>query len=524
MELEGAVRRAYSRRAFLLGAVSATTAGVLAACSSPSAAPTSAPAAATSAPAPTKPAAAAASPAGSPAASPAAAASAAPSPAAAASAVAKPSAAPAAAASPSAAAVAAATPSVGRTDAPSVPANILTAAKQYSGQTIVYYGDGVGVAGQMEQAASQQFAKDTGINITFTQRPQDSTEALALYQRFFQGQSSDIDAFSIDVVWPGTIAQHLVDLTPVLGDDAKQHYPGIVQNNTVDGHLVAMPYFSDFGMLFYRKDLLQKYGFNAPPQSWDELNQQAQKIVAGEKSANPTFAGFVFQGKAYEGLTCNALEWIASSGGGTIVDQSNKVTVNNPQAVAILNTMKGWIGNVVPQGVTSYQEEDARQAFQGGNAAFMRNWPYAYSLGQSSDSSVAGKFDVGPLPSQAGGKPTGTIGGWGQAVSKYSKVQDAAIRLVQYFCSPEVQKWRAIAGSFVPTIPTIASDPAVIAVQPYLQSTANVERVGRPTGAFGDNYNQASTAFFQGVSQILAGGDAGQNLADVQSKLQRLLA
>src|SRR5207237_250126 len=127
MELEGAARRAYSRRAFLLGAVSATTAGVLAACSQPSAQPTSAP----------------------------------------------------------------------------------PAAKQYSGQTVVYYGDGVGVAGQMEQAAAQQFQKDTGINIKFTQRPQDSTEALALYQRFFQGQSSDIDAFSIDVVWPGSIAQHL---------------------------------------------------------------------------------------------------------------------------------------------------------------------------------------------------------------------------------------------------------------------------------------------------------------------------
>jgi trehalose/maltose transport system substrate-binding protein len=405
-----------------------------------------------------------------------------------------------------------------------VPANIVSAAKQFSGQTVVYYGDGVGVAGQMEQAAAQQFSKDTGITVNFTQRPQDSTEALALYQRFFQGQSSDIDAFSIDVVWPGTIAQHLVDLSQALGDDAKQHYPGIVANNTVGGKLVAMPYFSDFGMLFYRTDLLQKYGFSSPPQSWDELNQQATKIVAGEKASNPTFAGFVFQGKAYEGLTCDALEWIASSGGGTIVDQSNKVTVNNPQAAAILNEIKGWIGNIVPQGVTSYQEEDARQAFQGGNAAFMRNWPYAYSLGQSSDSQVAGKFDVGPLPSQAGGKPTGTIGGWGQAVSKYSKVQDAAIQLIRYFCSADVQRWRAIAGSFVPTIPTIAEDPQVIAVQPYLKSTANVDRVGRPTGAFGDNYNQASTAFFQGVSQILAGGDASQQLSDIQSKLQRLLS
>ena len=405
-----------------------------------------------------------------------------------------------------------------------MPANILNTAKQFASQKVVYYGDGVGPAGEMEHAMTDQFVKDTGIQVQFTQRPQDSTEALALFQRFFQGQSSDIDAMSIDVVWPGLLAQHLVDLNQALGDEAKNHYPGIVQNNTVGGKLVSMPYFSDFGMLYYRTDLLQKNGFNAPPKSWDELQQMATKIVDGEKSSNPTFAGFVFQGKSYEGLTCDALEWIASSGGGTIVDSSGKVTVNNPQAAAILNEIKGWIGNVVPQGVTSYGEEEARTAFQGGNAAFMRNWPYAYSLGQTADSAVKGKFDVGPLPSQAGGKPTGTIGGWGQAVSKYSKSQDAAIQFVRYACSADVQRWRAIAGSFVPTIPSVAEDKDVVAVQPYLQTTANVERVGRPTAVFGENYNQASTAFFQGVSQILSGQDANQVLQDVQSKLQRLLA
>src|SRR5205823_7152794 len=106
-------------------------------------------------------------------------------------------------------------------------------------------------------------------------------------------------------------------------------------------------------------DLLQKYSLAKPPTTWDELAMQAQKIMDGEKGANPNFAGFVFQGKAYEGLTCDALEWIASSGGGTIVDSSGKVTVNNPQAAAALNKVKTWIGTTVPRGVTSYQEEDA---------------------------------------------------------------------------------------------------------------------------------------------------------------------
>src|SRR5579859_7152714 len=284
MNLDGAVRQAYSRRAFLLGAVSATTAGVLAACSQPSAAPTSAPAAApTTAPATAKPAAAA-----SPAASPAAAAS----PVAAASPAVKPAASPAAAASPSAA------PStVNAAVAPPVPANIVAAAKPFAGQKIVYYG-GNPDAGALEATATAQFSKDTGIQVTFTQRPNDSTESLALFQRFFQGQSSDIDAMSIDVVWPGVLAQHLVDLSQAMGDDTKQHYPGIIANNTVNGKLVAMPFFSDFGMLYYRTDLLQKYGFSKAPLTWDELGMQAQKIVDGEKAANPNFAGMVLDRKS----------------------------------------------------------------------------------------------------------------------------------------------------------------------------------------------------------------------------------
>jgi trehalose/maltose transport system substrate-binding protein len=110
------------------------------------------------------------------------------------------------------------------------------------------------------------------------------------------------------------------------------------------------------------------------------------------------------------------------------------------------------------------------------------------------------------------------------SVSRYSKVPDAAIQLVRYFTSPEFQTWRAQAASVVPTIQAVADKPEVQAVEPYLKTMADVDRVGRPSAEFGDNYNQASTAFFQGVSQVLAGQDATQALPDMQSKLQRLLS
>jgi trehalose/maltose transport system substrate-binding protein len=492
----------------LLGAVSATTAGVLAACSQPSAAPTTAPAAQPTAAA-TKPV--AASPAASPAtaASPSAAASPAASPAA------KPAASPAAAASPSPAAAAG---QFSLNNPPPVP----NPNKSFAGATIIHYGEGVGIGNDLDKAMAAQFQKDTGITVNVIPKPQSATDTYAQYQRFFQGQSPDLDTFEIDVIWPGAFAPNLVDLGPKFSDAAKNHYPGIVANDTVGGKLVAMPFFSDFGILYYRKDLLQKYNLAAPPKTWDELEQQATTIMNGEKASNPNFGGFVWQGNAYEGLTCDALEWFASTGGGMIIE-NGKCTINNPQAVAILNKMKGWIGTIAPRGVTTYQEEDARNTFQSGNAAFMRNWPYAYALGSANDSPVKGKFDVTALPAASGQQPVGCIGGWALAVSKYSKNQDAAFEFVRYLTGPESQTYRAVVGTYVPTIPSVASDPAVAQAQPYLANLSNVQRVARPSSETGENYNQISTAFFQAVNNVENGQDPASVLPTAQSQIQRLL-
>ena len=91
-----------------------------------------------------------------------------------------------------------------------------------------------------------------------------------------------------------------------------------------------MPWFGDYGILYYRTDLLKKYGYKAPPTTWTDLFKMAKKIQDGEQKSNPNFAGFVFQGNSYEGLTCNALEWIASAGGGHIID-NGKATINNAE-------------------------------------------------------------------------------------------------------------------------------------------------------------------------------------------------
>ena len=406
--------------------------------------------------------------------------------------------------------------------APKVP-NAAAIRKKYGGQKITFVGDSVGNGHVRDLALAKRFTKDTGIKVSVTPHPAASDAAYSQLARAFSSKSSSIDVAMIDVVWPGAFAPYLVNLKPKLGKQSKLHAAGIVQNDTIGGKLVAMPWFGDYGILYYRTDLLKKYGYKAPPTTWADLFKMAKKIQDGEQKSNPNFAGFVFQGNSYEGLTCNALEWIASAGGGHMID-NGKATIDNPKATTILDAMRAQIGKTTPRGVTSYQEDQTEHAFDSGDAAFARNWPYQYGIGATAGSKVKGKFSVTTLPHGAAGKPVGTVGGWQLAVSKYSKHKDATIEFVRYMTSPAVEKFDAITNSNVPTIPSVAKDKAVVKTNPYLKpAIASVARVTRPAKFLGTHYNEASKVIYQGINQILNGTPAKNVLPGVQSKLNQIL-
>ena len=159
-----------------------------------------------------------------------------------------------------------------------------------------------------------------------------------------------------------------------------------------------------------------------------------------------------------------------SYGGGMIVEPDKKVTINNPNAIKALDAARSWVGTISPVGVTTYGEEEARNVWQAGNAAFMRNWPYAYALGADPKSAVSGKFDVTVLPKGGdNGKHVACLGGWQLMLSAYSKVPDAAAELIRYLSSAELQKKRTILWSVLPTRPALYADPDVLAKYPWFK-------------------------------------------------------
>jgi trehalose/maltose transport system substrate-binding protein len=369
----------------------------------------------------------------------------------------------------------------------------------------------------------------TGNKLEYIGRPDDSSATLPLFQQQWAAKSPDVDIYQIDVIWQGIAAPHAVDLKKYYKEDEiKAYFPRIIENNTIDGKLVSIPVYTDAGLLFYRTDLLEKYGYDAPPKTWEELAAMARKIQEGERAAgNRDFQGFVFEGRAGESVTCNALEWIYSYGGGTIVEPDKIVTINNPNAIKALATAHSWVGTISPAGVTIYGEEEARNVWQGGNAAFMRNWPYAYALGADPKSAVSGKFAVTVLPKGGdNGKHVACLGGWQLMISAYSKVPDAAADLVRYLSSADLQKKGAIIWSVLPTRPVLYSDPDVLAKYPWFKIMVDVfnNAVPRPSTVMGADYNQLSTAFFQNVNKVLTGDESAEEaVSQVENVAKRLM-
>ena len=384
----------------------------------------------------------------------------------------------------------------------------------------------VGQELELCKAGAARWAKATGNTVKVFESPNLTNDRLGLYQQQLAAKSSDIDVYQLDVVWPGLLAQHFVDLKGKIPQaEVDANFKAIIAADTVNGKLVAMPWFTDAGVLYYRTDLMKKYGYTAAPKTWAELASMAKKVQDGEQKTNKAFAGFVFQGKNYEGLTCDALEWVASFGGGDIVDSAGKITINNPKAAAAMDAAASWVGSISPKGVTTYAEEEARGIFQSGNAMFMRNWPYAWSLGQSADSKVKGMIGVAPLPAGPGGSPAATLGGWQLGVSMYSKNQDAAIALVRYLTGPAEQKIRAIEGSYNPTINALYKDQDVLKANPFFGSLLDVftNAVARPSGPTKDKYNQVSQAFSSSVSDVLNGKMKGAAaVAQLNTDLARI--
>jgi trehalose/maltose transport system substrate-binding protein len=378
---------------------------------------------------------------------------------------------------------------------------------------------------ELYQQAAKEWEDLTGHHVEIITLPSESNERLNLYLQLLRAESQDLDILIIDVTWPGILANYLVDLKKHFEDEIFAFFPVCIENNTIDGRLVAIPWYIDVGILYCRRDLLEKYGHSVP-KTWDDLEKIAVDIQNKERTnGNSRMWGYVFQGKSYEGLTVNVVEWFCSAGGG-IMDDKGKLAIDTQSNRHMLNMICKWIGTIAPSGVLGYTEEEARGVFQSGNAVFMRSWPYAFALLNSPDCPLAGKVDVAPLPMSPGGRHVGTLGGWSLGISKFSKHPKEATAFLRYLTCRREQKRRAIEGGMSPSRPDLYKDKGLIQAQPFFAKLSDIliNMVARPSSQFGSLYSQATTEIFNSIHSMIAGHrpiDVG--LKQLNKRLSQLL-
>jgi multiple sugar transport system substrate-binding protein len=298
-----------------------------------------------------------------------------------------------------------------------------------------------------------------------------------LYVQWLNAHAPDPDVLQLDVVWTPEFAAAgwIVDFDRFHASTA-DFFPAALSANRWNGLVYALPWFVDVGMLYWRTDLMAN-----PAVDLADLERQAMAAVT--ERGLPF--GLVWQGARYEGLVTVFLEYLGAFGG-RILDDTGRVALESDAALRALTTMRDEIhvSGVVPSAVLAWQEEQVRFAFQNGQAAFMRNWPYAFGLLQdASQSRVAGRFAVGPMPAGPGGQPTAALGGSALAINAYSGDRDAAYLLIDFLLQPEQLLERARVVGQYPPRPTLYETPALADALPIAphQARSIIERaVARP--------------------------------------------
>jgi multiple sugar transport system substrate-binding protein len=345
-------------------------------------------------------------------------------------------------------------------------------------------------------------AENPGIKVEMVEGPAASNTREDMYASSFMAKEDTYDLAYIDVAWMPKFAANgwlrpLDDrLTPEI---QAQLLPGDLLGSKFEGHFYRFPIQSDGGMLYYRKDLLAAKGIK-PPETWDELVAAAKKL-----QDPPRLWGFVFQGKQYEGLVCAFLELVWGNGG-DVIDAAGQVRLDERPAVEALERLVAAIhtDKISPEGVLTFQEEEARHSFQEGKAVFMRNWPYAWNLSQDPKSPVRGK--VGIIPMVGGGKGkkgAATLGGWGYGITTFTKHPEEAWKFVEYNARLDMQRLAYEQGGILPTRKSLYADAKVLAGAPHMKDLGRILTQARPRPPVA-NYARISDSLQLHVSAALS--------------------
>jgi multiple sugar transport system substrate-binding protein len=375
----------------------------------------------------------------------------------------------------------------------------------------VTYCTGKDTSGAQKESVKQFNAKfkSQGLSAKLLEFPESADEQRNQFVQRQEAKSGECDIFYSDVIWTAEFASQnwLYDMTPYTESRKDEFIPATFDTVNYDGKTWGVPKQSDAAFIYYDTSAV-----DTPPATWQEVYDLAAKDK-----------GIVYQGAAYEGLTCDFLEIAYAAGGSVLSEDGKKAEFDNPANLKALQFMVDGIKDgAAPKAVTTYMEEQARRSFEAGRATFMRNWPYAYAIGK--DNKNAPKFDVMPFPDFEGGGKAGILGGHNIVISAYSKNPGGALALTDYLTSPDSIKRDATDFSLAPVLTSVYDDPDVQKALPFAAELkqAIAQAKSRPVSPV---YTQISQAIYKNVNAALSGQTSPEDaLKTGQSEMEKALA
>ncbi|MGF1495490.1 MAG: ABC transporter substrate-binding protein [Elainellaceae cyanobacterium] len=374
-------------------------------------------------------------------------------------------------------------------------------------------------AAQMEPIIADFNAENPDISLEVVEAPNNTNLVEDLYTSAFLLGDSPYDLIYMDIVWVPKFAA-AGWLLP-LGDRVSQEELDNFMDQDVDGgrysgELYRMPFRSDAGMLYYRTDLLEQGGFE-PPNTFQELVEISQAL---QGTADADW-GYLWQGRQYEGLSAMFVEILEGYGGYWVNPETLEVGLDTPASVSAVEFLRSTIElGISPPGVVTYAEEEARRLFQSGEAVFMRNWPYVYSLAQ--ESGISGQFAIKPMVHRPNEDSGACQGGWGFGISNTTPYPDEAWRVIEYFNRPEVQKKYVLETGYVPSRRSLFTDPEIVEAYSFMPDLLNIieQAVLRPPIG---QYAQTSDILQRYLSAALTGEMDAESAMNAAARETRLL-
>jgi multiple sugar transport system substrate-binding protein len=363
------------------------------------------------------------------------------------------------------------------------------------------------------------------IQVKWREMPALSADYLEQLQAELQSGQSSVDLIGGDVIWPAQFAANgwILDLSDRFTSGMQQDYlEGPLGSVQYEGKIWGVPWFTDAGMFYLRKDLLEESGFSEPPKTWDEMKEMAEKV---RRDAGTRY-GFVFQGSQDEGGVVDALEHVWNAGGDVLDGQ--KVVIDSPEAAQGLTLRRSMIvDGVAPKATGDYTTQESQAIFTNGDVVFMRNWPFVYGLLSDPETSRVkpDQVDIAPLPvADESDQSFSGLGGWNFMVNATSEGKLEEIwTFIEYMSAPEQQRTFALESARLPTLRSLYEDEEVLNKLPVAELGREALENARPRPV-SPYYSDMSLAMAEQFNAALKGEvPVEQALENLQGELQNIV-